>query len=405
MTIQARNVAIAAIIAAAALYWALTDEPAESNWSGSGESDAVSAAKTPAEGSAEMSPGVESAGLIRAAPYTPGELQNSLFELLALSEESAPPGELLLLAQDIYLELLSAGPAAIPEVLDFLASGQDLLLVSQPGSGFDYQSLRLALIDALRQIGGADVERAFAQELQRTQSHAELEALAAALEWLQPGVYSEAILDRALTLLSELKSGFDAQFRVDSAPLFRVLQSAGDRDMISILQRMPHWLDGYAEVALANLPGGQGLDILARLARRDLRRLDESRALHLLAQLAVAELGAEQALLDLALAGSIPDQVWPLIGDILMGDRYLQLEEPPIDPRLIGSLRGSNPFAVHTISDRQVQSIYAVNYSAVLSPQEAATRMALIDRFLDAPLSPAARDALWAAYDLLDASY
>ncbi|MDX1557247.1 MAG: hypothetical protein R3212_14565, partial [Xanthomonadales bacterium] len=67
--------------------------------------------------------------------------------------------------------------------------------------------------------------------------------------------------------------------------------------------------------------------------------------------------------------------------------------------------RGSNPFSVHTISDRQVQTIYSVNYSAVLSPFDAARRLALIDRLLNEPISLAAREALWATRELLSGSY
>lgn len=340
-----------------------------------------------------------------SAAYRPGDLLRDLHRLIDWRDEGAPLVEVLLLAESIYRDLLIAGALAVPEALDFLESGDDLQLAGRAGASFDFQSLRLALIDALKQIGGREVEATFLRQLQLSDSNAELEALAAALDWLQPGAYDPVILDRALTRLMAQASDSESVVAQDSAPLFRVLQDFGRDGLVPVLQGLPHWLRAYADVALANLPGGEGIEPLALAARRDLHRSGDSRALHLLAQLAPTDRLAEHALLTLALTGEVPDTAWPLIADVLIGDRQLQLEEPPLDPYLIGSLRGSNPFAVHSIVDRQVQLIYSVNYSAVLSPEAAASRLALLDRMLEATLSPAARAALWSARDLLTGAY
>ena len=402
---QARLIACAAALVAGALIWNI---PRQANDLAQHAGDDVAPA-----GAAVVLPGATpdlsgeylASRPTQATAYRPGEVQRGLLELVSLDAEGASPDDLLRLAELIYLGLLGADHAAVPEALDFLASGQDLRLAGQPGGAFDFKSLRLALIDALRRIGGPVVERALAAELQRTQSYTELEALAQSLEWLHPGRYRDAILDRATAQLAALTSGVETDASADTAPLFRVMQAFGDRDMATALIDVPYWLDDYAEIAMANLPGGQGLDRLTLLSRRELRQSDNSRALHLLAQLAVTEQPAEQALLELALSGQIPDRHWPLIAEIIMGDRQLQLEEPPADPQRVGSLRGSNPFSVHTISDRQVQTIYSVNYSAVLSPFDAARRLALIDRLLNEPISLAAREALWATRELLSGSY
>lgn len=402
---QTRHLAFGVAVATAVFIWALFRGAAESGTARIEEASAGWQSSLQKDDSVQKHPGPNSFKVLRESSYRPGEIELQLVDLVAEHQGGTAKSDLTILAHDIYLELLGAGRAAVPEVLEFLAGGQDLFLSGQPESEFDFQSLRLALIDALSQIGGIDVERALSKELVKSTSHAEFEALAAALESLQPYAYREVILDRGLSLLTELKSSINTQFESDSAPLFRVLQVFGDEDINSYLQNMPSWLDDYAEVALANLPGGEGLDTLERLARRDLRRTAESRALHLLTQLAVAQQDAEHALFELALSGSIPDQSWPLIADILIGDRQLQLQEPSTDPFRVGSLRGSNPFAVHSISDRQIQSIYSVNYSAVLSPEDVTRRLALIHRLLDEPIGPVARDALWAASDLLSSHY
>jgi len=342
---------------------------------------------------------------IRQSAYQPGRLMQDIHGLQALHDAGASPEELLAQARSIWRALLEAGPEAIAEALEFLRSGEDVALDSRAGSDFDFQTLRLALIDALRRIGGAEAERGLLEQLESTASVIELEALAAALDELQPEYYRDVILDTALAFLLELSTREGSASPLETAPLFRVLQSFGDEHMAPVLRDAPNWFDAYATVALANLPGERSVDFLAGMARRELHHTSNSRALHLIAQAADREPGAEQVLRDLMLAGEIPDDAWPEIADILIGDRQLQLEEPPTDPRFIGSLRGSNPFAVHTIVDRQVQQVYSVNYSAVLSADQAAARLDRIDRLLAVAPSPAARASLWAARDLLGSAY
>jgi hypothetical protein len=137
------------------------------------------------------------------------------------------------------------------------------------------------------------------------------------------------------------------------------------------------------------------------MARRDLRRSEDSRSLHLLAQASVFQPQAEAALLALAQSDQIPDSEWPTISEILTGDRQLRIGNPAESPQRTGSLRGANSYAKHTIVDRQVQVLYSVNYSAVLSPADVATRLDLMSRMLDASLGPAANSALAGAQKLL----
>jgi hypothetical protein len=110
---------------------------------------------------------------------------------------------------------------------------------------------------------------------------------------------------------------------------------------------------------------------------------------------------AEAALLALVQSDQIPESLWPMIGEILMGDRQLQIGNPLQSRQSIGSLRGDNSYATHTIVDRQVQVIYSVNYSAVLSAEQVTARLSLISKLLNVASNPAAISALWDARDAL----
>lgn len=325
--------------------------------------------------------------------------------LLTMQEEGASAGEKLRLAQSVYRDLLVVGAAAVPEILDFLLSGDDVALDSEPGVPFEFQSLRLALIDFLKRFGGTDAERVLLEQLRATRSNAEMEALADALDWLQPGLYRAAVLDVTQARLSEVSLASGSAAFVETAPLFRILQNFGDESTVATLHGVPYWLQAYSQVAMTNLPDGFGIDELTRATRRDLGRSLESRNLHLLAQASVTNPSAERSFFDLVQKGLVPEESWPLIGEILIGDRQLQIEEPALAPMAIGSLRSDNPFAVHTIADRQVQVIYSVNYSAVLSTEEVATRLSLIDRLMDVAPGSTAHTSLWAARDLLTTHY
>jgi hypothetical protein len=324
-----------------------------------------------------------------------------LHQLIELGES----GELALAdlheVRDALLDLLSLGRSAVPDIRSFLLSGDDAAFHSDGGPPFEFASLRLALIDLLKQIGGLEAEQALMEQLYARVSVPELKAIADALESLQPDFYSESILTVAREWLTEFSAKEAPDVGMESGPLFQVLQTYGGNELAATLYEVPYWLRGYAQVALAHLPGGEGIDGLAQMARRDLRRSEDRRSLHLLAQASVFQPQAEAALLALAESDQIPDSEWSTIGEILTGDRQLRIGNPAESPQRTGSLRGANSYATHTIVDRQVQVLYSVNYSAVLSPADVSTRLDLISRMLDASPGPAANIALAGAQKLL----
>jgi hypothetical protein len=337
---------------------------------------------------------------------------SSSFEAASLIQDllSRDQGRALTEAQayrfrSMLLDLAQLGPRAIPDIRQFLWSGVDDSFDMEEGMPFEYSSMRIALIDTLRQIGGFEAEQVLLEQLSADLSVAELAAFADALEWLQPGLYTETIVRVAGEYLAVLSFPYTSGVRTESGPLFQVFQNYGNGDTASILYQVPYWLQDYAKVALANLPDEQGIAGLAQQARRDLRGSQHSRSLHLLAQAAVVKPQAEEALLALAHSGQIPDTFWPTIGVILMGDQQLQIENPSLNPERIGSVRGNIPYAIHTTVDRQVQIVYSVNYSAVMSSEEVAARLGLISTLMNVTNNPVAISALEDARATLESYY
>jgi len=343
-------------------------------------------------------PRAASATISRPGPTSASAL---LHQLLQLGEYEELTPEDLRQVERVLLDLQLLGQAAVPDIHSFLLSGEDASLNSGDDLIYPYESLRLALIDLLKQVGGLEAEQALVEQLYAKVSVAELKAIADALESLAPEFYSESILEVAREWLTLFSAKDVPDAGRQSGPLFQVLQNYGDRELAATLYEVPYWLRDYALLALAKLPDGQGISGLELMVRRDLRAARDSRSLHLLAQAAAFEPQAEAALLALAGSGQIPDAQWPLIADILIGDSQLQIEDPRRSAASTGSLLGEAAYATHTIVDRQVQVIYSVNYSAVLPAEQAAARVDLVSRLMEAVGNPAATHALWEARNTL----
>lgn len=331
---------------------------------------------------------------------------NSLIHgLLVFGENDAMTEHQLQSVKSTLTDLAQMGVKAVTDIRDFLDSREDVLFRAENGVALEYSSLRLALIDALRQIGGFEAEQVLLEQLIANVTVAELAAIADGLEWLQPGFYTESILAVAGERLAGLSATSAPEERTESGPLFRILQNYGNEDVATILYQAPYWFQDYAQLALANLPDGLGIAGLSQRVGRDLQSPQGGRGLHLIAQVALVEPQAEKILLGLVQSDQVPEVLWPMIGEVLMGDRQLQIETPSLMPESIGSLRGDNPYAIQTTVDRQVQIVYSVNYSAVLSAEEVTARLGLISRLMNETSNPAAISALWDARATLEDHY
>jgi len=337
-----------------------------------------------------------------ASGRRPSSLEGAILiqDLLSLDQSRSMTEAQVYWCRSVLMDLVQLGPRAIPDIRLFLWSGEDVTFEMENGVPFEYSNLRIALIDTLSKIGGFEAEQVLLEQLDARVTIAELAAIADALEWLQPGYYAESILKVAGERLVRLSATSVPEERTESGPLFRILQNYGNEEVAKILYQVPYWFQDYAQLALANLPDGLGITGLAQKVRRDLRSSRDSRSLQLLAQVAASDLQAEEILLGLVQSDQLPEVLWPTISDILIGDQQLQIEDPSLNPERMGSVRGNNPYAIHTTVDRQVQIIYSVNYSAVLS-----ARLGLISRLMNETSNPAAISALWDARATLEDHY
>src|SRR2546423_341382 len=92
-------------------------------------------------------------------------------------------------------ELVRRGAAAVPAIREFLDKNLDSYFNELSGGDqLSYASLRAALFDALKQIGGPEAQAAMLATLQTTALPVELLELAKDLEMQAPGQYREQIL-------------------------------------------------------------------------------------------------------------------------------------------------------------------------------------------------------------------
>lgn len=150
----------------------------------------------------------------------------------------------------IQFELLrEMGPAALPAIRDFLAAGQDLDYDSPLArTGFrdgrvpaDFvvpPSLRLGLLEVVKNIGGAEATELLAKELKTTGRGVEAAYIAAALQQIAPGQFNDAAMTAARDLLA-MPLGAATQGPLDRADreyLYGMLAAAGDRSQLAPAQ-------------------------------------------------------------------------------------------------------------------------------------------------------------------------
>jgi hypothetical protein len=262
----------------------------------------------------------------------------------------------------------------------------------------------------LGKIGGSDAERVLQEQLGETGEPAEIGALARTLDRLAPGKYREPILHATQELLTQISNDSPSSeaehIKVDTGPLFTVLQEYGDETVAAELEKAPPWLQQYATVTLANLAGGEGIPYLARMSSNPTTLQSEGGqlALQMLTQVAVDNIEAEEALFDSVRDDHIPASIWPRLAEVLAGNSQVQLQKPDEQTLALLGSTGKNPYSTHTIVNRQTQILYNVHASAILTTQEIDHRLALIDRLTEETANPAAIQALEKARSSLQLS-
>ena len=293
-----------------------------------------------------------------------------------------------------YERLIQAGAGAVPAIREFLEQNVDLDFKSiEGGDQLGTSSLRIALFDALRQIGGADAAAATAQIMQTTTSPAEIAILAADLETMAPGQYRDAAVAAARLALERTAQSPDL---VDSAPLFEVLQKYGGASALGDLEQAARRWNYYAPLALAGLPDGTGIPSLARLADDSGGSFAGSIrfALQMLAQLAGQYPDAAQALLAQARNNRIPDSAWQGIAGALSGEQMFYGSPNSDVPPTSADLK-----TYHIASTDQ--NYRSLNLAGSWTPARIQQQLAIIDQLSAA--NPPAAQALEAVRSRLQA--
>jgi hypothetical protein len=221
------------------------------------------------------------------------------------------------------LQLLTKqGMAAIPAIREFLEKNVDIIFDRETDrEAAGYASLRLALIDSLKKIGGPEALAASSAALQLTADPVEIATLSRNLEQAAPGKYTETVVSAAREALNIASSpGWDGR---DVAPLFEVLKHfAGAAAVPDFQKSSGTWFD-YAPIALADLPNGSGVPALVQWVKDPNAPLFAGNDVYLrmLAQASTQYTDAFQALLEQARANRIPSSAWDGIATALAGSR------------------------------------------------------------------------------------
>jgi hypothetical protein len=311
-------------------------------------------------------------------------------------------------------ELRKQGVDAVPAIRDFLRSREDVNFANMDGGALaEHHTLRQALFDILRQIGGDEAIAVSLEQLSGNQDPAEIAMLARNLEEAAPGVYRDEavrVASTALQLLADAK-------QIDTRPLFEVLRDLGGADAATVLAQFPANADAvqylrnkntnlsptvrtYALMSLASMPSGEGVPTLAALAG-DADVPVEHRSpepFRMLAQASVDYTKAGKALVDLARAGQIPERAWGAMADALAG-KHLQFPSQLSG----GLLPGQNEADVSGAESPFVRGFYDdehhIKYeertvAADWSPKQIKQQLALIDTLLNITANPVGVNAL-----------
>lgn len=292
--------------------------------------------------------------------------------------------------QQTLQQLVAQGPGAIPAIREFLEKNQDWSFGKWPAGTPGAPSARTGLLDALAQIGGPEAMALSQHVLQTTADPMEIALLARNLEQAAPGQYSQQAVEAASAVLDQAAQGMLTN--VDVGPLFQVLQNYGGTAAADQLEKLaPRW-GYYATMALAELPSGQGIPALERMA------VDSSPAgignrdfaLQMLAQVSVGNASAGTALVDLAKQNQISDTAWRSLADVLGGMQYQFSRQFP--DNMFTPIDGSGLRTYRQQNGNQ-------NFVSTLLPAEGAAtdvsqRLALINQLLALNPDPAALQAL-----------
>jgi hypothetical protein len=251
-----------------------------------------------------------SPGVIRIAPATPGvpvaakltpeELLHRLAEMKIVPgpERTRAVRQILVLLD----QLAQAGPEALPAIRQFLATNADVEFdrLAEARVPRDIRaltdavlpfSLRLALFDVVRQIGGEEAEKLLAETLGRTGRGLEIACLTQLLEEMAPGKYRDTALAVAQALLNGARTD-----NLQRDYLFSVLRRFNDVSFASTAQAQLVQADGRIDRGalryLQQSLGEQSVSIAAQFYKDG--RITDADSREPLARVALTYVGASE---------------------------------------------------------------------------------------------------------------
>jgi len=293
-------------------------------------------------------------------------------------------------------QLISQGATALPAIREFLDKNLDIEFGGAGKQMLGYSSARLAMIDALAQIGGPESVGLMTGVLGSTADPKEIAVLARNLEQLDPGAHRQELLDAARQTLAMAAEGKLPDR--DVGPLFELFQSYGDSSIASELAANSKQWNYYSMFSLAQLPDEAGLPTLIQIANGEGGVGSGARvpALEMLAQAAGQSEAARAALVDQAKRNTLSAYNWATLEPILAGDqvRFQDSAYDPTQPQP-GDVRRT-----HISSGNQ--NFYSAPPLNGLTADQIQQQNALIDELLKVTTDPTGIQTLQRSKTLLE---
>jgi hypothetical protein len=292
-------------------------------------------------------------------------------------------------------QLRQQGPAAVPAIREFLEKNIDVAFDANDKL-LGYPTARQALLQAVQDIGGPEALDLSLQVLRTTGEPREIAALAKYLDQTDPSKYREEALRAARETLA-MARGADWDGR-DVKPLFEVLRAYGGAAVLPDLELATMQWKYYAVMTLAELPDGQGIPTLARMAQNgDYLLGRDDFVFHLLTQAAGQNREARTALIEEARANKIPENAWTKVGAALTGE-YMQMGGSFFDGPAV--LKGSNGTGYQLEAN---QNFGSQRVLAAWPREQVQQQLALVNDLLGVTSNPGGTAILNAARNALQA--
>jgi len=285
-----------------------------------------------------------------------------------------------------WQELVQQGAAAVPAISEFLTQNVEYSFTPEARELLGYDSARIALVDALAQIGGSEAINALSVVLQTTAQPREIAMLAQDLEQLEPGQHRDQVLDAARQTL-DMATTRKLEMP-DVAPLFEVLQRYGGQTALGDLVKACAQWNYYGTIALAQLPDEAGIPSLVQMAQNPgTTAAVRDATLQALAEVADRSAEARSALVNLARLNLVTPFTWQMVASTLAGEQVGLLNSAFENHQALPQVSGFK-----TVATSDNQNFFAV--PANLTPEQADQRIALIDQLLSGTSDSTAAQAL-----------